>query len=96
MHAHDRRLLAGLAAVNTEIGRVVVELLTLQTDDAAYAAGLRTLGAQLVRIGAQTFGRASELEGRRIDLAELLAELLTDLVSAPPDEIEGPSAPTPG
>jgi hypothetical protein len=39
-------LLAALSKVNSTIGSVTVELLTLQPDDAAYAAGLRTLGRQ--------------------------------------------------
>jgi len=95
MHARDRRLLAGLARVNTEIGNVVLELVTLQAEDAAYAAGLRTLGGQLARIGAEMIGRASELDGESLDLADLLAELLADLVAAPPDEPEGPNTPAP-
>ncbi|GAB3154329.1 hypothetical protein GCM10027258_58020 [Amycolatopsis stemonae] len=72
MDARDRQLLAGLARVNTEIGRVTVELLTLQPDDAAYADGLRTLGRQLVGIGAQLAARAGELDGREIEPHELL------------------------
>ena len=71
MHARDRQLLAGLARVNTEIGRVTIELLTLQSDDAGYAAGLRTLGADLVHIGAQLAARAGELDGRVLDFADL-------------------------
>jgi hypothetical protein len=67
----DRQLLAGLARVNTEIGRVTVELLTLQPDDANYAAGLRSLGRDLVRIGSQLAARAAELDGRVLDPAEL-------------------------
>ncbi|WP_329054901.1 hypothetical protein OG738_16430 [Amycolatopsis sp. NBC_01488] len=70
MHARDRRLLAGLAKVNTEIGRVTVELLNLQPDDAAYADGLRMLGRQLVGIGAELAARATELDGRALDPAE--------------------------
>lgn len=88
MHARDRQILAGLARANAEVGRIVVDLLSLQTNDDAYAAGLRAIGQQLVRIGAQTIGRASELEGRQLDLAELLAELLADLVAKPPDNPE--------
>ncbi|WP_310969107.1 MULTISPECIES: hypothetical protein [unclassified Amycolatopsis] len=41
---------------------MTVELLTLQPDDAAYAAGLRTLGRQLVHIGVALTRRASQLD----------------------------------
>lgn len=75
MHARDRRLLAGLAKVNTEIGRVTVELLTLGADDAGYAAGLRKLGGDLVRISSQLAARASELDGLVLEPAELLTTL---------------------
>ncbi|MEV6879777.1 hypothetical protein [Amycolatopsis sp. NPDC051128] len=74
MHARDRQLLAGLARVNTEIGNATIRLLTAQVDDAEYAAGLRKLGADLVRIGAQLAARAGELDGRVLDPAELLAD----------------------
>jgi hypothetical protein len=74
MHARDRQLLAGLARVNTEIGNATIRLLTLQVDDAEYAAGLRQLGRDLVRIGAQLAVRAGELDGRVLDPAELLAD----------------------
>jgi hypothetical protein len=37
-----------------------VELLTLQPNDAGYAAGLRTLARQLVQIGAALAQRAGE------------------------------------
>jgi hypothetical protein len=68
--ARDRQLLAGLAKVNTSIGRVTVELLTLQSDDAGYATGLRTLGRQLVDIGAELTARADELDGGLLDAAD--------------------------
>ncbi|WIY05474.1 hypothetical protein QRX60_17085 [Amycolatopsis mongoliensis] len=80
MDVHDRRLLAGLAKVNTEIGRVTVELLTLQPDDAAYADGLRTLGRQLVGIGAELAARAGQLDGLQPKPHELLT------TAEPPDE----------
>jgi hypothetical protein len=68
--ACDRRLLAGLAKVNTAIGRVTVELLPLQSDDAGYATGLRTLGRQLVEIGAELTARADELDGGMLGSAD--------------------------
>ncbi|UOX85306.1 hypothetical protein MUY14_26315 [Amycolatopsis sp. FBCC-B4732] len=74
MDAHDRQMLAGLAKVNSEIGTVTLQLLTLQPDDANYAAGLRTLGRDLVRIGAQLAARAGELDGRVLDPVELMAD----------------------
>jgi hypothetical protein len=74
MHARDRELLAGLARVNTEIGNATIRLLTLQVDDAEYAAGLRQLGAELVRIGTHLAARAAELDGRVLTPAELLIE----------------------
>jgi hypothetical protein len=72
MDARDRTLLAGLAEVNREIGTVTLQLLTLQPDDTEYAAGLRTLGRDLVRIGAELAARAGELDGRTADSIELL------------------------
>ncbi|WP_410563832.1 hypothetical protein [Amycolatopsis sp. cmx-4-61] len=71
MHARDRELLAALSKVNSTIGSVTVELLTLQPDDAAYAAGLRTLGRQLVHIGVALTRRAGELDGTELDLFAL-------------------------
>ncbi|WP_410639350.1 hypothetical protein [Amycolatopsis sp. lyj-346] len=72
MHARDRQLLAGLSKVNTRIGAAVIELLTLQPDDAAYAAGLRRLGVDLVHIGTTILDRAEELDGQALDPVELL------------------------
>ncbi|WP_328449011.1 hypothetical protein [Amycolatopsis sp. NBC_00438] len=72
MHARDRELLAGLAATNQEIGAVTLQLLTLQPDDAKYAAALRHLGRDLVRIGAEMAARAGELDGQVLDPAALL------------------------
>jgi hypothetical protein len=72
VHARDRELLAGLSKVNSKIGSVTVELLTLQTDDAGYAAGLRTLAGQLVQIGAALAQRASELDGSQLDPTALV------------------------
>lgn len=72
MDKRDRELLAGLARVNTEIGRVTVELLTLQPSDAHYTAGLRKLGRDLVGIGAALAQRAAELDGEVNDATELL------------------------
>ncbi|MEV6440647.1 hypothetical protein [Amycolatopsis sp. NPDC051716] len=75
MHARDRELLAALSKVNSKIGSVTVELLTLQPDDAAYAAGLRTLGRQLVHIGVALICRAGELDGTELDPFALLNAL---------------------
>jgi hypothetical protein len=72
MHPRDRQLLAGLSKVNTRIGAAVVELLTLQPDDAAYAAGLRRLGVDLMRIGATILDRAEKLDGHALDPVEVL------------------------
>ncbi|WP_233223604.1 hypothetical protein [Amycolatopsis sp. CA-128772] len=51
---------------------MTVELLALQPDDAAYAAGLRTLGRQLVHIGVALIHRIGELDGTDLDLFALL------------------------
>ncbi|MER6790773.1 hypothetical protein [Amycolatopsis mediterranei] len=51
---------------------MTVELLTLQPDDAAYAAGLRTLGRQLVHIGVALIRRAGELNGTELDVFSLI------------------------
>ncbi len=67
----DRELLAGLARVNAEIGNATIRLLTLQADDAEYAAALRQLGRDLVRIGAELAARAGELDGTALDPATL-------------------------
>ncbi|MEV6908035.1 hypothetical protein [Amycolatopsis sp. NPDC051071] len=64
MDKRDRDLLAGLAKVNTEIGRVTIELLTMQPSDEHYAAGLRRLGRDLVGVGAALARRAAELDGQ--------------------------------
>ena len=68
----DRELLAGLSRVNAEIGNATIRLLTLQVDDAEYAAELRQLGRDLVRIGAELAARAGELDGQLLNPAELL------------------------
>ncbi|GAB3136410.1 hypothetical protein GCM10027258_10550 [Amycolatopsis stemonae] len=72
MHARDRELLAGLSKMNSRIGSVTVELLTLQPNDARYAAALRTLARQLAQVGAALVQRAGELDGGDIDLVNLL------------------------
>jgi hypothetical protein len=72
VHARNRELLAALSKVNSKIGSVTIELLTLQPDDAAYAAGLRTLGRQLVHIGVALTRRAGELDGTELDPSALL------------------------
>jgi hypothetical protein len=77
VHARDRELLAALSKVNSKVGSVTVELLTLQPDDAAYAAGLRTLGRQLVHIGVSLTHCAGELDGTEIDPFALLNALET-------------------
>ncbi|MFE5568920.1 hypothetical protein ACFQ68_28320 [Amycolatopsis japonica] len=64
MDKRDRDLLAGLARVNTDIGKVTLDLLTLQPSDEHYAAGLRKLGRDLVAIGAALARRAGELDGQ--------------------------------
>jgi hypothetical protein len=74
VHARDRQLLAGLAEVNREIGTVTMQLLTLQPDDANYAAALRQLGRDLVRIGAQLAARAGEPDGKELDPATLFTD----------------------
>ena len=86
MHARDRELLAGLSKVNSKIGTVTVELLTLQTDEAGYAAGLRTLAGQLMVIGAALAQRAGELDGDRLDPAALMQ--LNDLTRQIDDRTE--------
>lgn len=72
MHARDRELLAGLSKMNSSIGSVTVELLTLQANDARYAAALRTLARQLAQVGAALARRAGELDGVDVDLVSLL------------------------
>ncbi|MEU0790348.1 hypothetical protein ABZ342_09775 [Amycolatopsis sp. NPDC005961] len=72
MHARDRELLAGLSKVNSRIGSVTVELLTLQANDVRYAAALRTLARQLAQVGAALARRAGELDGVDVDLVSLL------------------------
>lgn len=72
VHERDRRLLAGLARINTEIGNATIRLLTLQPDEAEYAAGLRHLGLDLVHIGARLIARSGELDGTLLNPAELL------------------------
>lgn len=72
MHARDRELLAGLSKMNSRIGSVTVELLTLQPNDARYAAALRTLARQLAQVGAALARRAGELDGVDVDLVSLL------------------------
>ncbi|WP_410659495.1 hypothetical protein [Amycolatopsis sp. lyj-112] len=64
MDKADRELLAGLAKVNAEIGEVTLQLLTLEPSDEHYAAGLRRLGRDLVKIGAALARRAGELDGK--------------------------------
>ncbi|MGW4058875.1 hypothetical protein ACWEGE_11375 [Amycolatopsis sp. NPDC004747] len=54
MHARDRELLAALTKVNSKIGSVTVELLTLKAD----TVGLHILGCQLVHIGVALTRRA--------------------------------------
>lgn len=72
MHARDRELLAGLSKMNSRIGSVTVELLTLQANDARYAAALRTLARHLAQVGAALVQRAGELDGGDVDLMNLL------------------------
>lgn len=72
MHARDRVLLTGLSKVNSKIGSVTVELLTLQANDPSYAAGLRTLASQLMQIGVALAQRAGELDGNHLAPATLV------------------------
>ncbi|UUV29153.1 hypothetical protein NQK81_30825 [Amycolatopsis roodepoortensis] len=74
MHEHDRKLFAGIARVNADIGRVTLELFTLQPDDAAYAEALRKVGTDLVRIGVALTYRAAELDGKLIDPGDNLTD----------------------
>ncbi|MFK0245358.1 hypothetical protein ACIQUM_11710 [Amycolatopsis azurea] len=71
MDKRDRDLLTGLARVNTDIGKVTIDLLTLQTSDEHYAAGLRRLGRALVTIGAALARRANELDGQEPSTEQL-------------------------
>ncbi|MEV6827583.1 hypothetical protein [Amycolatopsis sp. NPDC051102] len=57
---------------------MTVELLALQPDDAAYAAGLRTLGRQLVHIGVALIRRAGDLDGTELEPFALLNALDTE------------------
>lgn len=63
MEERDRDILAGIARVDTEIGEVTLQLLTLQPSDEHYAAGLRRLSRDLVEIGAALARRANKRDG---------------------------------
>ncbi len=62
MHKRDRELLARMAKVNTSCGEITVQLLTMQPDDAAYAAGLLQLGHAFRSLGEEMTQRALELD----------------------------------
>ncbi|RSM60495.1 hypothetical protein DMH03_17200 [Amycolatopsis sp. WAC 01376] len=66
MDKRDRDLLATIARVNADIGKVTLDLLTLQPSDEHYAAGLRKLGRDLLMIGSALARRASELDGEEL------------------------------
>ena len=87
MDRRDREVLAGLARVNTDIGEVTLQLLTLQSSDEHYAAALRKFGRDLVQLGARLAARAAEIDGRTCDPADLFA------VDEPQAEL--PDAPSP-
>ncbi len=72
MDARDRKLLAGMARVNKEFGGVIIKLLSSQPDDAEYAAALRQVGTDLVRVGASLMYRAAELDGTVIMPGDIL------------------------
>ncbi|WP_414943294.1 hypothetical protein [Amycolatopsis sp. cmx-11-32] len=74
MHERDRKLLAGLARVNAEVGDVTIALLSSQPDDAEYAAALRQVGTDLARVGASLMYRAHELDGKLIDPGDTLTD----------------------
>ncbi len=86
MDKRDREILSGLARVNTEIGEVTLQLLTVQSSDEYYAAALRKFGRELVHLGASLAVRAAELDGRTFDPADLFT------VDEPPSEL--PHAPS--
>ncbi|UUV31126.1 hypothetical protein NQK81_41300 [Amycolatopsis roodepoortensis] len=68
MDKRDRDLLSGLARVNTDIGKVTLDLLALQSSDEHYAAGLRCLGRDLVAIGVALVRRANEVDGEQLGI----------------------------
>ncbi|MFJ8913442.1 hypothetical protein [Amycolatopsis sp. NPDC102389] len=72
MHERDRKLLAGMARINAELGNVTLALLSTQPDDAEYAASLRQVGTDLIRVGIALTSRAAELDGKLIDLDAIM------------------------
>ncbi|KFU81028.1 hypothetical protein SAMN04489729_4796 [Amycolatopsis lurida] len=67
MHERDRKLLAGMAHINAELGNVTIALLSTQPDDAEYAAALRQVATNLIRVGVSLLDRATELDGMTLD-----------------------------
>jgi hypothetical protein len=61
VHKRDREILARIAKVNTECGRITVHLLSMQPDDIAYADGLSQLGHAFIHLGHELVGRAEEV-----------------------------------
>jgi hypothetical protein len=60
----DRKLLARVARVNTQLGAAVLELLD---GSELPAAGVRELGQHLAGLAADLLARAEELDGRAVD-----------------------------
>jgi hypothetical protein len=65
----DRELLVRLATVNRRCGDLVLDLLSTQVDDTAYAASLSNLGEAFRSMGAEMCERAAELDPHVIDAA---------------------------
>jgi hypothetical protein len=61
VHKRDREILARIAKVNTECGRITVHLLSMQPYDIAYADGLSQLGHSFIHLGHELVGRAEEV-----------------------------------
>ncbi|OQO90035.1 hypothetical protein B1813_19620 [Saccharomonospora piscinae] len=63
MIARDRELLARLAAVNRDLGRVALRLMEAQDGGELPADGLREVGDALRALGGDMIARATELDG---------------------------------
>ena len=67
MLKRDRELLVRLATVNRRCGDLVLDLLSTQVDDTAYAASLSSLGEAFRSMGTEMRERAAELHPHVID-----------------------------